>query len=101
MSNAYGKVMISTILNAFAGEKYPASQVNRTLRAIENVEEQFTKRDIKSDNMKALAKYMAAELKGEPVEDDTDETDTFVAQQQAFNDKVAKQLADISAKLDK
>ena len=35
------------------------------------------------------------------VDDDTDETDTFVAQQQAFNDKIAKQLADISAKLNK
>ena len=101
MSNAYGKVMISTLLNSFAGEKYPASQVNRTLRAIENVEDTFATRESKNNNMKQLAKYMAAELGGAGTTAETSETDSFIAQQTAFNDKIAQQLADISDKLNK
>lgn len=96
MSNVHSKIMISTLLNSFAGEKYPASQVNRTLRAIENVEDTFATRDSKNNNMKQLAKYMAAELGGAV---ETPEETTHVVDQEAINAKIFASLDKITTKL--
>ena len=94
--NVVGKVMINSILNSFAMEKWPATQVPRTLRAIEQVEDATIKQENKKENMKTLAGYMVAELKGESKDDsvkDESKLDTFMAQQAEVNAKLLEFLS--------
>ena len=97
--NVTGKVMINTVLNGFAMEKYPASNVRRTLRAIEDIEDATLKRSNKKENMQTLAKYMAAELKGDTSEDNSTQEDSkldaYIKQQDTF----MQQQAEVNAQL--
>ena len=95
--NVTGKVMINTVLNGFAMEKYPASNVRRTLRAIEDIEDATLKRSNKKENMKTLAKYMAAELKGDTSKDDSTQDDS--TQEDSKLDTFMKEQSAINAKL--
>ena len=92
-----GKVMRTTILNAFMSERNPLYSVNRTLNALDNVGDRCQKASTKQDNMKQLAEYVAAEIKGStPSDDDTptkeDVFTQFMVDQQKTNKAILDKL---------
>ena len=99
--NIVAKVMRTTVLNAFMSERNPMYSVNRTLNAIDNIADRCQKTATKEDNMKQLAKVMAAEITSAltgkepetPVEDKpVDQLTEFMKQQSKVNEALLAKL---------
>ena len=93
-----GKVMRTTILNAFMSERNPLYSVNRTLNALDNVGDRCQKASTKQSQMKELAAYVVAEIKGDtPAESDDTSTKEdvftqFMKDQQVTNKAILAKL---------
>ena len=95
--NSIGSIMVSGILNAWAMERNPMYSVNRCLNAIDNVSDRTAKTESKAQSFKQIAKMIAAELKGESVEE-TEPVDplaritTFMEEQSKINKAILAKL---------
>ena len=99
--NSTGKVLVNTIISSFVCERNPLYSVNRTLNAIDSITERCAKSNIKQltqeQSMQMLAKYTAAAMKGESVEEVVVETAedpmlTFIKEQSKVNKAILKHL---------
>ena len=99
--NATGKVIVNTLLSSFVCERNPLYSVNRTLNAIDNVNDRCSKSEVKQltqeQSMKMIAKHFATAMKGESVEEVVTETAeapmvTFMNQQAKVNEAILKHL---------
>ena len=98
--NATGKVLINTVLSNFVCERNPLYSINRTLNAIDNINDRCTKSEVKQltqeQTMKALATEFAKAIKGESVEEVTETAEdpmlTFMKEQSKVNKAILKHL---------